>query len=46
MKMSLLGRAQNSHHGYLVSTEAHDLSGIHELNHLSDSNRWLICSES
>ena len=44
-RVSLLARAQKSHHGYLFSTGARDLSGIHELDYLSDSNRWLMCSE-
>jgi hypothetical protein len=44
-RVSLLARAKKSHHGYLFSTGARDLSEIHELDYLSDSNRWLICSE-
>lgn len=44
-RVSLLARAQESHHGYLFSTGARDLSEIHELDYLSDSNRWLMCSE-
>jgi hypothetical protein len=41
----LFARAQKFHHGYLFSTGARDLSGIPELDYLSDSNRWLMCSE-
>ena len=44
-RISLLERAKKYHHGYLISTGARDLSVIHELDQLSDSNRWLICSE-
>ncbi len=41
----LIERAMETHHGYLISTGSRDLSGIHEIAHLNDSNRWLICSE-
>lgn len=44
-RISLLSRAKESHNGFLITTGARDLSVIHELNNLSDSNRWLMCSE-
>jgi hypothetical protein len=44
-RVALLERARDTHCGYLFSTGARDLSVFHELNNLSDSNRWLMCSE-
>jgi len=44
-RTALLERARDTHCGYLFSTGARDLSAFHELDYLSDSNRWLICSE-
>ncbi len=44
-RAKLLERAKNSHCGYLFTTGSRDLSIFHELDYLSDSNRWLICSE-
>ena len=44
-RISMLARARKSHNGFLITTGARDLSEIHELDHLSDSNRWLVCSE-
>ena len=44
-RISLLSRVKESHNGFLITTGARDLSRIHELDYLSDSNRWLMCSE-
>lgn len=44
-RISLLSRVKESHNGFLITTGARDLSVIHELDYLSDSNRWLMCSE-
>jgi hypothetical protein len=41
----LLERVGNSHHGYLFRTGSRDLSEIQEISYLSDTNRWLVCSE-
>lgn len=44
-RIALLSRVKESHNGFLITTGARDLSEIHELDYLSDSNRWLMCSE-
>jgi hypothetical protein len=41
----LLERARKTHQGYLFRTGSRDLSAITEIEYLSDTNRWLVCSE-
>jgi hypothetical protein len=42
---ALVDRARQHFHVHLFKTGYRDLSGIRELDLLSDSDRWLVCSE-